>query len=402
MNYIFKIGVGEKEYTKFIKISNSVSFMQEYGWGIVKEDWKREYCALYKDNNIVAVALLLIRKFPMNKTLIYSPRGFVTDFSNLEVITKFTEEIKKYAKSKNAFAVKIDPNFCVAEKNIQDIEKNINTDIPIFSKNNYEMNHNNLINAGWVLKKRSLDMTKTNQPRFQMAIPLIDNNDNFLDENEVKNSFKKRIREYLGNYHTKRGVFFEHTNDLSKIDEFMEIINLTEERQNIVLRNKEYFTNIMKEFDAYLFFGKLDLDIYSEFLSKNSNLKELEKIENLKEKGNKIINLSASLVIVPKSEKQMRNCEYLYAGNNLEFSKLNVSYGLVYDICKFALEKKCHFVNLGGVNGTLDDHLTIFKSRFNSIVWEYTGEYDLIIHPLYYPIEKFLPLAKKIYRKIKR
>lgn len=402
MNYQFKTDIKEKEYQAFIKENSACSFMQEYHWGEIKLDWKHLHCGLYQDKKLVAVCLILIRTFPMGIKLFYIPRGYVIDFENAELVNTFSKEIKALAKQYHAYSVKIDPNFCIKEYSSKDLENHEVNKVPVIYSNHYVRKNQNLLDAGFYHHKLTKKIDDSQQPRFNMSIALIDENFKALDNQQIKTSFKKRIREYVGNYHEKRGVFFEHTNDINRIDEFMDIINKTEARQNIILRNKDYFVNIMKKFDAYLFFGKVDLEKYLTFLKEKGKNHEIEEVELLIKKGNKIINLSTSLVILPKNVKGIRTSEYLYAGNDLRFAKLNVSYGLVYDICKFSAEQNCHFCNLGGVSGTLDDHLTTFKSRFNAIIWEFAGEYDLIINPLlYYPIEKLLPLAKKMYRKIK-
>lgn len=403
MNYQFKANIKEVEYQAFIEQNSAVSFMQEYHWGEIKQDWDHIHCGLYQNKKLVAVCLILIRTFPMGIKLFYIPRGYVIDYENAELVKVFTNEIKQLAKQYHAYSVKIDPNFCIKEFSSKQLESDEMIPIPTVYSNQYEIKNQNLLNAGFHHHKLTKKIDDSQQPRFNMAIPLVDENFKLLDASKIKTGFKKRIREYLGNYHDKRGVFFEHTNDINRIDEFMEIINKTEERQNIILRNKDYFVNIMKKFDAYLFFGKVDLEKYLTFLQEKGNENEINEVEELIKKGNKIINLSTALVILPKNVKGIRTSEYLYAGNDLKFAKLNVSYGIVYDICKFSAEQNCQFCNLGGVSGTLDDHLTTFKSRFNAIIWEFAGEYDFIIQPmLYYPIEKLLPTAKKIYRRIKK
>lgn len=41
--------------------------------------------------------------------MFYAPRGFLIDYHDLELLTAFTNEIKKWAKKKNAIFIKIDP-----------------------------------------------------------------------------------------------------------------------------------------------------------------------------------------------------------------------------------------------------------------------------------------------------
>lgn len=45
---------------------------------------------------------------------------------------------------------------------------------------------------------------------------------------------------------------------------------------------------------------------------------------------------------------------------------------------------------MGGVEGTLDDGLSVFKSNYNPTVVEYVGEFDLPVNKTMYKAAKFL------------
>lgn len=401
MTYTFSSSIKRKDYNQFIENNSAVSFMQEYDWVQVKKDWQHLHCALYQDNEVVAVCTILIRSFPLGIKFFYVPKGYVLDFNNSEIVTIFTKEIVKLAKKRRGYVLKIDPNFCVKETGIEQLLDHKEIQIPNFTNHIYISAHENLLSAGFALCKRDLALDSTYQPRFNMAIPLTNKNYKTYDENQLKSTFRKKIRRYFGNFHQERGVYYEHTNDSNRLDEFIEMIHKTETRQHINLRNKAYFQSIMDNFNAYLFFGKLDLYTYANFIRNKDKEKELQDIERQLAEGKTTITLSASLVIIPKNRTGIRTSEYLYTGNNLDFDKLYASYGLVYNICNFSMKQGCHFLNLGGVDGTLEDHLSMFKARFNPVVWEFSGEYDFILNPLYYPIEKLLPSMKKMYLKLK-
>lgn len=406
MEYLFKNNIDINEYNQFIKMAPNLSFMQDPSWAIVKNNWKSFRPGLYQDGKLVAVCLLLIRKLSNGIFMGYVPRGYVIDFSNLEMLKEFTTGIRMLAKNEKCYVVKIDPNFCFHETSILTFEKNETTEIPITFSLHQEEYHKNLKALKYRHKGYPTSISKTLQPRFHMMIPLVNQDLAPLTEEEVLKSFKKRIRSYLGKYHKNRGVFYEHTTDKKKLDEFMDILSSTENRQGIHLRNKEYFEKIMDSYKekAILFFGKLDLNVYLSFLENNNGKEEeIEEVKTLIQEGNDILTLSAALVIMPSNEIGIRVSEYLYAGNRLLFNKLQLSIGLVYDICKYSIENHCTYCNLGGIDGNLKDHLSIYKSRFNSIVMEFAGEYDLPIRKsLYYPIDLFLPLLKKGYHLIRK
>ena len=56
---------------------------------------------------------------------------------------------------------------------------------------------------------------------------------------------------------------------------------------------------------------------------------------------------------------------------------------MFYRLC-YCLDNGCDYCDLGGVDGSLEDHLSTFKSKFNPNVLELVGEYDLVISKTWY------------------
>ena len=311
-----------------------------------------------------------------------------------------SENIKKLAKNNNAYVVKIDPNFCVNEK----LFKNNSICFNIYS-NNFEKKHNNLINLGYKHTGFVKDIHKNIQPRYQMAVPLINENNEFITYEELLKTFKSKFRYYLGDYHIKRGVFFTCSHDKKDIKEFVRLLKCTEKNKKIHLRNEEYFNKIIDNFNdrACILFGKVNLETYKKFLIDNSGKEEeIKQVDDLIKTKGKEITLSSALLIIPNNDGY-RCSEYLYAGNDLTLNKLNVSGGIALEAAKISIENKCHYCNLGGISGNLDDSLTKFKSKYNAVVLEFAGEYDLIISKTKYIfINKFKPILRKLYKLIKK
>ena len=57
--------------------------------------WSKE------DGEIKAACLLLQKRVLKKFSLFYSPRGYLIDYNNYELLEFFTKEIKKYVESKN-------------------------------------------------------------------------------------------------------------------------------------------------------------------------------------------------------------------------------------------------------------------------------------------------------------
>lgn len=397
--YTFEKNIEKKEYDKFVKKFEFTSFMQESSWANVKDNFENILCGVYKEKKLVAVASILVRTLYKGFKLFYIPRGYLIDFENKDLLNFMTKHIKELAKEYKAYVVKIDPNFCVSEK----LFKNQNIKYNIYS-NNYKQKHNNLISLGYIHTGFTKDIHKNFQPRYQMAVPLIDENNNFISYEQLLKTFKSKFRYYLGDYHTKRGVFFTCSHDKKDIKEFVRLLKCTENKKNIHLRNEEYFNKILDNFKerACILFGKVDLNKYLKFL-KDSNSKEdeINQVEELL-KENKILTLSSALLLLP-TNNGYRCSEYLYAGNDLKLNKLNISGGIALEAAKISIENKCHYCNLGGISGTLDDSLTKFKSKYNAVILEFAGEYDFIINKAKYKFIKiFKPLLTKIYKSIKK
>lgn len=397
--YTFTSNLQKDEYDKFVENYSMASFMQEYNWANIKDNWKSFHCGLYKDKKLVGVCLVLVKNIFKNLNIFYIPRGYLIDFTNFEDLKAMTDNIKRLAKENKAYCVKIDPNFCISEKSFKNEPTQNNY------SNDYKIKNDNLIKLGYKNTGIHKEIGKNLQPQYNVFAPICNIKNNILTEEEILKTYKSKFKYYLGNFHEKRGVTFEITNIEKDVDKFIELLRITEKKQNISLRNKEYFIKILNNFKdrAYIFFGNIDLEKYLQFLKDNNGKEEeINEINDLIKENGSFITLSTGLLLLPKNEKGIRTSEYLYAGNSLSLTKLNVSAGLVFEMIKFSMKNNCHYCNLGGIDGNLNDHLTIFKQKFNGQIMEFSGEYDLPASWIYKPIDLLYPILLKIYKKIKR
>lgn len=414
--YEFKTDIDVLEYNKFISIYSMAPVTQDYRWAKVKDNWDSTLCALYKDKKIVGTGLLLIKKFPFNLKMIYSPKGFLIDYTNKEYLREFTRGIKEYAKRIRAFVVKIDPLIAVTEEYIDTLE---NKDNKISAKNysiDSELKINNLKDCGYIHGGYKKDINAYIQPRFNMAISLIDKDNKLLTEKELLNNFKRNAKRYYGEFHEKRGIFFVCSHDNTYIDDFYRAIESTEKRQGISLRSKTYFKKIMDSYkeDAYMYIAKIDVNKFIKFLN-NEILKEKDnELKNkyeeqlidanrvLKEYGASV-SIAATLAIVPPNNKGIKKVEYLYAGTFEEvFPYLNANASLHIKSFIDFLNKEYNYADLEGVDGSLNDHLSKTKIKYNPVLLEFVGEFDLSINIFWYFIfSKFGVQLKKLYKIIK-
>lgn len=403
--YQFKTNLDENEYREFLTKNAYHSFMQLPEWAEVKNNWGKELCGIYDGEKLVGGALLLIRKVPMGKCIVYSPHGFVIDYSDKEKLKAFSDGLKKYAKSIHAISVKFDP--FVPRKGIEGQENMLDF------RQDFDEAIENLTSLGAIHHGFGTEMGDYFQPRFNMAIPLFDENGS-IDKKKLLKSFSKGARSYIGNYHKNRGVFFECTSSADALPEFVRLLSFTEQRQNIHLRNEDYFRRILNAYGerAKIYFAKIHLPIYIEYLKTliakgdyaEKNQKLLEEALSVQEERGDTVALSTGLVIFPRSEEKIKIAEYLYAGaDTTVFPNLSTPNGVVYTSACDALDYGCDYYNLGGIDGGLKSPLAIFKKKFSPHIFEFVGEFDLVIDRLFYfGFEKCLPKAKKIIKKIRK
>ena len=396
--YKFVCNVKKEEYDDFVKNYSMASFMQDYNWGNVKNNWNCYRCGVYSNNKLVSVTLILYKKIIKRFNIFYIPRGFLIDYTNKELLKFMTLKVKELASRYNAFLVKIDPNFCISDDLL-----NSNFEIAHNYSNNYKLKHNNLIQLGYKYNGIKENMHDNFQPQYNMVVPLIDNENNILSIDEFKSRFKSKFEYYLDDYLVNRGVTFKISNNIQDIPDFVRLLNCTEDRNDIKLRDEKYFERILNNYkeNAFMIFGIVDLKKYLKYL-KNNNIEnkddeEIIKVKELLQNQTKI-KLSCGLVILPSNKKGIRTSEYLYAGNDLNLKKIRISQGLVFEILKISIKNKCHYCNLGGVDGSLNDNLSKFKSKFLPQLFIFTGEYDLVINKFVY---KLYNITLKSLKKIK-
>ena len=402
----FLTDINNEKYTEFIKSHKHGNMMQAIEWSSIKNTWGAVRVAVSDDeDNIIAAAQVLTRK-----GLWYVPRGPILDYNNKELLGFFLTNLKKFAKTKQAKLVKLDIPIAVKDEKLadfKDVDVDRSNDELIKTFKSYGYNH----------KGFSLDMSSTIQPRFNTVTKL---------EKPIPDLFSKDTRRLIRDADKK----FVEVRRCGKenLDDFLFALACTEKRKNISLRGREYFENLLDTFgdNALLYISYINVE---KALKECHNRKEnLEKeIEELGEKSpkkkrtleeqvagtDKLIALFNGLEIEDKSKDQVisaaitiaygNHAEIIYAGMNEDFGKLPAQYKVFSDTMKKAQEMGISEVSMGGIEGSLNDSLLGFKSKFSPNIVEYYGEFDLVISHVFNLMYNYgLPLRRKILKLIHR
>lgn len=396
MKYVFKDNIKKEDYDNFVKNFPSTTFMQTSSWSLVKTAWESSFVGMYDNEKLVCAAMILKRKLFLNKKLFYIPRGFVIDYKDKKLLESFTNHLKDYAKKNGGIDIKIDPFICFSEDNIQNIRKNKGIEVrKSFTKDTKEI-VSNLEKVGFVHGGYKREVNAYIQPRYTMVISLKDKDENLYEKEALRRTFPKNTRNYIGTYQEERGVEFSYSKNKEDVKYLISVLKETEKRQHISLRSENYFKNLMDSFpdNAVLFFAHVNIDKYIKFLEKDMKehenkkefcLNQIEEAKKVKEKYGSRPLAGATIVMMPTCNSGIKTASFLYAGTNTNIlPSLKITNGLMFYRLCYCLDNGCDYCDLGGVDGSLEDHLSTFKSKFNPNVLELVGEYDLVISKVWY------------------
>ncbi len=413
----------ETDYEKFITEHKEKShFLQSYIWGEFSKKKKKltpYYLGLEnKNQQIVATALLLQKKLPLGYSYFYSPRGFMIDYLDKDLLSELTHKIKDYIKPKKAIFLKIDPPIIIRKENYLGEEKKL--------EYNVDTIFHNLSQVGFKHQGFTKNF-ETMQPRYTFRIDL-EKTQEEIDSHFSKTT-KQRIQKAI-RLGTKVRIGTEED-----IDTFYNLMLLTEDRKDFVSYSKDYYEELFSIFNkknnVKLFIGYLDFDEVLSHLkeeekelnkkieeidpntsSKNGkrklkdyktsleNLKkEIEKYQQAKEKYGKTIALNAHMIILYQEKAWV-----LYAGNHNVLTESYANYHTYYEHIKYCKNHNLKIYDQFGTIGDLDKNnkrmgLHEFKKKFGGDYIEFIGEFDYITnHFMYFIFTKLVPLYRKIIR----
>ena len=421
---MYKLIMLEKtKYDNFVKKHKTKShFLQSYSWGEfskLKKNLTPYYMGLIDSNKkIVATALLLQKKLPMKLSYFYSPRGFVMDYENKEIVQEMTKKIINFAKNKKAIFVKIDPDIIINDINYLNESKELNYD--------WKEIFNSLKKAGF----KHMGFTKnfeTMQPRYSFRVDLTQSIE------DIENHFSKTTKQRI-NKSQKLNTIVEIGTE-KDIKEFYHLMTLTETRKDFVSYNLDYYETLYEIFNgnknskATLFLGKVDIDKTLETfekalkninnqisilpidnLSKSAKNKlneltrqkdhtkeQIKKFEKYKEQYGNLVTLSAHMIIEYGDKAWV-----LYAGNHNILTDTYVNYNTYYEHLLYCKKEGLKIYDQFGTIGDLSKDnprigLHEFKKKFGGDYVEFIGEFDYIINkPMYFVFTKLVPLYRKI------
>lgn len=383
---------------------------KEYGTLMTKSVYSVMYIGGYKEDKLVAASLILYKSIAPSIKYGYAPRGFLIDYYDTDLLKEFTKKVKDFFFTKAFAFIKINPEVTYATVDFKNKKKVINS------------KSENLINT---LKEIGYDKLKDNLyfesllPKYTPVINLTTYNFDNLDKElleEMKDSDEKGIYLVSG--------------DENDIDTFYPYV----EDKNT--KTKEYYKTFLEAFKESnmvdLLLLNLDYDKFVKYLqrkyiieqSKNEEINEQftantsdSELYNMKMESDRRLNDISSDIALANQKMQENITKDTYGGAFIvkhegrisiiitgqknEFNSIDFKTYMFYKIIEEYKKSGYLFMDLYGITGDFTDKnpykkLNDFKLKFKPTVYEYIGEFDLIVNK---PIHQILWTTNKIQKE---
>lgn len=417
----FKV-ITEKEFKMFSTTHAQESFMQTVEHGNLKKELgnKVHYVGVVKGKKIVAATLLLEEKSVLDKKTFYAPRGFLIDYNDIELLSFFTEHLKKYIRERKGFMLTIDPNVIYRERTSDgeiinnDQDKNDNA-VDNLKKTGY-------IHFGFNKYLESL------QVRWGYRLKL----DRSYEE--IKKDFSKSTRKNIDACY-KKGLLVRR-GKIEDLPTMEEIFESTSKRKDFFYRSLEYYQKMYKHMKDLMtiYIAYLDPDIYLEHTKallkeEENNNREIENKMNTSCVGQKLkTQKETSDRLLEKYKEELNKAkqfkknypngkdigvllsmksgnEYLTLSSGVleEYKSFTPKYAMYDYHIKDAYEMGYKYVNFYGITGDFDKSnkyygIYEFKKGFNGNVIELIGQFSLKVTNFY---DLYMTM-RKIKHKIKK
>lgn len=381
------------EFEEFVRKNPLGSHYQTSDYGILMSENGYDYDLIglvSEYGEVQAASLILFKKIGLKAKYGYAPRGFVLDYFNQQLLKEFTESLKEYYSKKNVIFIKLNPEIAIAEIDLKTKAKTYNWNGQIrdfLEDNNY-------------LKLKDNLYFESTLPRFNGIVNLKDlslNNFSKTTRNKIKRAETKGLEMEMGE-RSGIDILYNFIKNKKQKDEFYykDYYNIFHKKDQIDLflvsiNTKEYLLNAKEMYEQELEINnELNRNLINNNTQKNINLKMNSDRKLLSYKNDVLeaternskhekIYIAGALVIKYKNRVQI-----LMSGYDKKFRRYNPNHFLHYKIMDYYKDNYNYF-DLNGMTGDFTKEnpyygLNEFKLGFKPKVYEFIGEYDLIIN----------------------
>ncbi len=396
----------DDEYDKFVlnHPQNNLNQSIQMVYFQRARDMDVELVGVKKGRKVVAATSLLYSERRFGYKLCESIKGPIMDYRDLELVSFFTLNIKKYLKKQGASEYIISPYIIHKKRDIHGavVDGGENNSDIIISLSQLGYKHGgfkvNLTNVNWMVVK---DVS------------------GYKSDDEMLDSFYNRTRRTAVKNAENCGVYIEEV-DGKNIDVFYDIIKNASETKHFHGRNREFYTKLINSIDskhAKLLMSSININKYKDKLSQLLD-DEIEKNERLTHQHeanpskNNARKLEISNGLIKKYTKTIGEVDRYPADKNGvlplaavyffcygsevvaaiggakdEFRQFDGATALYWHMMKFARANGYKKFNFYGTFGIFDEKspghsIYLFKKGWGGEVVNTLGEFSLPIKPI--------------------
>ena len=367
---------------------------KEYGDLMKHSDFSVMYVGAYHKGLIVGASLILYKSIGPNMKYGYAPRGFLVDFYDEALLKMFTKKIKEYFLMKGFAFIKINPEVTYSVVNFDDKSKLVNSKSKDLVLRLKELGYDKL---------RDNLYFESLLPKYTPVINLPNYDFSVLDEKLINNMKDAEIS----------GISMSIGNE-EDIEKFYSFVNDKESKTSTYY--KFFYKEFKKSDMVDLLMVNLNYETYVKYLQKqyiveqetNDALnRQFEMTPNdaalyaKKTRSDDIMNrISADMALANQRMQENNPKEVLGAafvvkyegrvtiiisGYNKDFQGIDVKSYIFYKIIEEYKKAGYLYLDLYGITADFTDSnpykaLNDFKLKFKPTLYEYIGEFDLIVN----------------------
>ena len=407
--------INENMFSEFAAKHTLKNFFQtkEYGTFMKFSDFNTMYIGAYENGILVAASLILYKTLSAGIKYGYAPRGFLIDFYDRGLLERFTKEVKAYFNKRRFAFIKINPEITYATLDYVNKTKSVN-------QTNKELIAT-LKSLGYIKLKDHLYFESL-LPKYTPVIYLPNYSFDKLDKNMIetlRNNELSGITLYTGTVEDIDTFYSfiksKTAHPISYYKKLYQIFNASDKADLIlVTMNYSMYVKYLQKQFAY---EQVNNDrINSEF---RDNPQNQEVYQKKMESDRLLSKISGDITIannkmVDNQEKEVLGTALIIkhegritiyiSGCTKEFNGIDIKTYMYYKIIKDYKDNGYLFLDLYGITADFEDtnpykDLNDFKLKFGPKVYEYIGEFDLIVNK---PYHQFLWSTNKIQKEFYR
>lgn len=408
-----------QEFNDFVSEFPYKTFYQTPEYAFVMNHDKNDafFIGLMDDNYVLAASLIIVEKRNGFKYA-YTPRGYLINFNDYNLVEEFTKLLKEFLGKKDIVALRINP---MIVKNIYNNKKEI-----IYQNKHYDSIFEQLLKLGYNHCGYN-DYFETIKPRFE-AILNIEKDSNEIFENidknyrkKIKNAIEDGIHVYKGNFNDLQYLHEQSKYKYPRSFNFLQDIYKHYDQKGMVdlyyakLNTEEYLINSQKEHEQLESeTNTINYKIMEDIHKDKSKLinKKLTSDSLLNKYENKLITATSLLQNYPKGIvlaslmviKYYGTVYMFMDGYDMNYRYLNAKHLLLWKVIEEYSNKGFKKFNLGGISNVKKEDkykgLNEFRMNFGSCAMEYAGDFELVTNnTLYFMYKKTTQISNIIKKK---